>query len=81
MTPEFRAVGIGVLAAGAGVFGSHFSLCRDIAALRERMAKLEGDMDGLLKGMEQTKASWGSALLNRPAARHPGPPRPPRAAG
>lgn len=60
MTPEFWAivaVGIGVLTVGVGVFGSHFSLHRDIAALRERMAKLEGAMDGFLKSAKQTKTS------------------------
>ena len=46
MTPEFWAI----IAVGAGVFGSHLILHRDIAALRERMAKLEGAVDGFMRG-------------------------------
>jgi len=45
MTPEFWAiigVGVAVLTVGATVVASHFSLHRDMADLRERMAKLEG---------------------------------------
>ena len=43
MTPEFWAIiGVGVVVAG-----SHLSLHRDIAVLRDRMAKLEGRVDGL----------------------------------
>ena len=52
MTPEFWAiigVGVAVLTVGATVVASHFSLHRDMADLRERMAKLEGAMDGWTK--------------------------------
>ena len=49
MTPEFWAI----VAVGAGVLGSHFSLHRDMASLRERMARLEGVMDGFLKGFPE----------------------------
>ena len=46
MTPEFWAIiGVGVVVAG-----SHWSLHRDMASLRERMAKPEGAMDGFTKG-------------------------------
>ena len=49
MTPEFWAI----VAVGVAVLTSHFSLHRDMASLRERMAKLEGAMDGFTKGMRQ----------------------------
>jgi hypothetical protein len=43
MTSEFWAIiGVGVVVAG-----SHLSLHRDIAVLRDRTAKLEGRVDGL----------------------------------
>ena len=46
MTPEFWAIiGVGVI-----VLGSHLSLHRDIATIRERMAKLEGAVDGFMHG-------------------------------
>ena len=56
MTPEFRAIiGVGgaVLAVGATVVGSHWSLHRDMAGLRERMAKLQGAMDGFTRGFSE----------------------------
>ena len=43
MTPEFWAI----IAVGTGVFVSHLSLHRDIAGLRERMARIEGRVDSL----------------------------------
>ncbi|MCY4636645.1 MAG: hypothetical protein OXG04_19460 [Acidobacteria bacterium] len=46
MTPEFWAT----VAVGVGVLGSHFSLHRDMPAVRERMAKLEGAVDGFMRG-------------------------------
>jgi hypothetical protein len=49
MTPEFWAiigVGVAVLTVGATIVASHFSLHRDMADLRERMATLAGVMDG-----------------------------------
>ena len=49
MTPEFWAI----ITVGVGVLGSHLSLHRDIGDLRERMAKLEGVIDGFMKGSEQ----------------------------
>lgn len=52
MTPEFWAI----IAVGVAVVTSHFSLHRDMAALRERMAKLEGAMDGWLKGVDHAKS-------------------------
>ena len=55
MTPEFWAiigVGAAVLTVGATVVASHFSLHRDMADLRERMAKLEGAMDGWAKAVD-----------------------------
>ena len=59
MTPEFWAIiAVGVSIAGL-VAGSHWilhsdigSLHRDMAALRERMAKLEGAMDGWTKAID-----------------------------
>ena len=45
MTPEFWAI----VAVGIVVVGSHLSLHRDMSALRERMAKLEGAMDRFLR--------------------------------
>ena len=49
MTPEFLAiVGVGIV-----VVGSHWSLHRDMASLRQRMAKLEGAMDGFTKGFSE----------------------------
>lgn len=44
MTPEFWAI----IAVGAGVLGSHLSLHRDIAGIRERMARLEGKVEVLI---------------------------------
>lgn len=58
MTPEFWAViGIGVPALGLliNLHREVGTLHREMSALRERMAKLEGAMDGFLKGMEQAK--------------------------
>ena len=55
MTPEFWAiigVGVAVLTVGATVVASQFSLHRDMADLRERMAKLEGAMDGWTKAVD-----------------------------
>jgi hypothetical protein len=49
MTPEFWVI------VGAGVVGSHWSLHRDIASPRERMAKLEGAMDGFTKGFSEAR--------------------------
>ena len=49
MTLEFWAI----VAVGVAVLTSRFSLHRDMASLRERMAKLEGAMDGFTKGMRQ----------------------------
>ena len=46
MTPEFWAI----VAVGGGVLSSHLSLHRDIAGLRERMAKLEGAVEGFMRG-------------------------------
>ena len=47
----------GVVGVGAGVLASHLSLHRDITAiyrelanLRERMAKLEGAVEGFMRG-------------------------------
>ena len=62
MTPEFLAIiGMGVAVLGS-VLGSHLILSRDIGglhrdigSLRERMAKLEGAMDGWLKGVDHAK--------------------------
>ena len=39
-----------ILAVGVIVIGSHWSLHRDIADLRERMAKLEGTIEGFMRG-------------------------------
>ena len=47
MTPEFWAI----IRVGVVVAGSHWSLHRDMASLRERMAKLEGAMDGFTIGL------------------------------
>ena len=44
MTPEFWAI----ISVGVVVAGSHWSLHRDIASLRERMARLEGRVDTLI---------------------------------
>ena len=49
MTPEFWAI----VAVGVAVLTSRFSLHRDMSSLGERMAKLEGAMDGFTKGMRQ----------------------------
>ena len=50
-------VGVGVMGVGAGVLASHLSLHRDISAiyrelanLREQMAKLEGAVEGFMRG-------------------------------
>jgi hypothetical protein len=57
MTPEFWAIiAVGVAITGVGVSGlglgflAYRGLHSDIADLRERMAKLEGAMDGFTKG-------------------------------
>ena len=47
MSPEFWAIiGVGVV-----VLGSHLRLHRDIASLRERMAKLEGTVEAIRERM------------------------------
>ena len=58
LTPEFWAIiGVGVALTGVGVSGlglgflAYRGLHADIASLRERMAKLEGAMDGFTKGV------------------------------
>ena len=51
MTPEFWAI----VAVGAGVFGSHLMLHRDIASLRERTAKLDGKVDTLITAFVKPK--------------------------
>ena len=58
MTPEFWAIiGVGVAVTGVGVSGlglgflAYRGLHSDIASLRERMAKLEGAMDGFTRGV------------------------------
>ncbi len=72
MTPEFWAiigVGVAVLAVGATVVGSHFSLHRDMADLRERMAKLEGAMDGWTKAVDRPHpARSATSLISRRVA-------------
>lgn len=47
--PEFWAV----IAVGATVVGSHWSLHRDMVSLGERMAKLKSAMDGFTKGFSE----------------------------
>ena len=49
VTPEFWAI----VTVGVAVVGSHLMLHRDIAGLRECMAKLEGAMDGFTKGFQE----------------------------
>lgn len=49
MTPEFWAI----VTVGIVVVGSHWSLHRDMAGLHERMAKLEGAMDGFTRGFSE----------------------------
>ena len=53
MTPEFWAI----ITVGIVVLGSHLSLHRDIAALRERIAKLEGAMAGSPRTRHETQ-TW-----------------------
>ena len=60
MTPEFWAIiGVGVTMAGLNLsmlglgFLAYRGLHEDIASLRERMAKLEGAMDGFTKGFSE----------------------------
>lgn len=67
MTPEFWAIiGVGVSGLGLGFLGYRglrddirglhgdiAGLHRGMGGLRERMAKLEGAMDGFIRGMQQ----------------------------
>ena len=55
MTPEFWAI-IGV---GIGILASHLSLHRDIAAMRERMARLEGRVDTLIASFVKPERPGG----------------------
>ncbi len=59
MTPEL----IAILTIGAGLFASHWSLHRDMANVRERLAKLEGAMEILTKLLIDRESSQGTAAL------------------
>ena len=56
MTPEL----IAILSIGAVLFASHWSLHRDIANVRERLAKFEGAMGILTKLLIERERNQGA---------------------